>query len=59
MPPLRIRAFPDTLAATVLDVSRGFVTDDLRTFAGIGVPVAVPADAKPADQLAAFMGRHP
>jgi uncharacterized protein (TIGR03086 family) len=50
---------PDALAATVLAVSRGFVSDEIRTFAGFDPIVSVGADAGPTDQLVAFLGRRP
>lgn len=53
------RQLPDELATTVLEVSRGFVTDDLRKFAGFDPSIPVAADASPTDQLAAFLGQRP
>lgn len=50
---------PTDLATTVLAVSRGFVTDEIRALAGFAAPVAVPDDASPTDQLVAFLGRQP
>jgi len=50
---------PDALAATVLAVSRGFVSDDIRTFAGFDPIVLIDPDAGPTDQLVAFLGRRP
>jgi uncharacterized protein (TIGR03086 family) len=50
---------PDELAATVLSVGQGFITDDLRERAGFDAPVPVPRDAGPTDQLVAFLGRQP
>lgn len=50
---------PDELAATVLTVGRGLVSDQLRAFAGFGPPIAVAPDAGPTDQLVAFLGRQP
>jgi uncharacterized protein (TIGR03086 family) len=50
---------PDALAVTVLEVGKGFVTDDTRTFAGIDPAVPVAADASPTHRLVAFMGRRP
>ena len=49
----------DELAATVLAIAQGFVTDQTRTFAGIDPPIEVGADASPTAQLVAFMGRRP
>jgi uncharacterized protein (TIGR03086 family) len=50
---------PDELALAVLAVGQGLVTDQLRTFAGFDPPVAVAADARPTEQLVAFLGRQP
>ncbi|MDP9331815.1 MAG: TIGR03086 family metal-binding protein [Actinomycetota bacterium] len=50
---------PDELAATVLAVGRGFITDDLRKRVGFDAPVPVARDAGPTDQLVAFLGRQP
>jgi uncharacterized protein (TIGR03086 family) len=50
---------PDALAATVLAVSRGFVSDDIRKFAGFDPAVPIGSDASPTDQLVAFLGRRP
>jgi len=50
---------PDALAATVLAVSRGFVSDDIRKFAGFDPVVPVGPDAGPTEQLVAFLGRRP
>ena len=50
---------PDALAAKVLAVSRGFVSDDIRKFAGFDPAVPVGSDASPTDQLVAFLGRRP
>lgn len=50
---------PDDLAATVLAVGEGLVTDQVRSIAGFDPPVAVAADATPTDQLVAFLGRRP
>jgi uncharacterized protein (TIGR03086 family) len=52
-------SLPDALAATVLDVCRGFVTDDIRKFAGFDPAVPVARDASTTDQLVAFLGRKP
>ncbi len=50
---------PDELAVTILAVAQGFVTDALRGFVGFDAPVPVGSDARPTDQLVAFLGRHP
>jgi len=50
---------PDALAETVLAVSRGVVSDDIRKFAGFDDPESVGPDAGPTDQLVAFLGRRP
>jgi uncharacterized protein (TIGR03086 family) len=50
---------PDALAATVLAVCQGIVTDDIRTFAGFDPAVPVGAAAGPTEQLVAFLGRTP
>jgi uncharacterized protein (TIGR03086 family) len=50
---------PDELAGLVLGICQGFVTDDIRKFAGFDPPVAVPQDAGRTDQLVAFLGRQP
>ena len=50
---------PDGLATTVLGAAQGFVTDDIRSFAGIDPAVAVGADATPTERLVAFLGRRP
>lgn len=50
---------PDALATTVLAVSQGVVSNELRTFAGFEPAVPVPDNASPTDQLVAFLGRRP
>jgi uncharacterized protein (TIGR03086 family) len=50
---------PEELAATVLAVGQGFITDDLRKRVGIDPPVPVAPDAGPTEQLVAFLGRQP
>lgn len=50
---------PDQVAATVLAVAQGFVTDEIRGFAGFGSPVAAGEGASPTDLLVAFLGRRP
>ena len=49
---------PDDLAATVLDVAKGFVPQ-VREVVGIDPPVPVPDEATATAKLVAFMGRHP
>jgi uncharacterized protein (TIGR03086 family) len=50
---------PDELAATILAIAQGFVSDAIRGFAGFDPPVPVAGDAGPTDQLVAFLGRRP
>ncbi len=50
---------PDDLATFVLALARGFVSDQIRSFAGFDPEVPVPAEASPTAQLAAFLGRKP
>ena len=50
---------PDELATLVLNLTEGFLTDELRTFAGFDAAVAVGADATPTERLVAFLGRKP
>jgi uncharacterized protein (TIGR03086 family) len=50
---------PAELATLVLGLTQGFLTDDLRTFAGSDPAVAVGADATPTQRLVAFLGRKP
>ena len=50
---------PVAVAATVLGVGRGVVTDDVRSFAGFDPEISVGDDANATDQLAAFLGRQP
>lgn len=50
---------PDEVAATVLAVGQGFITDEIRSFAGFDSAVPVGSDASPTDQLVAFLGRRP
>lgn len=49
---------PPALAATVLGLCQGFVTDDLRASAGFD-PAIPTKSTNPTDQLAAFLGRNP
>ena len=50
---------PDDLATFVLEIARGIVSDDIRSFAGIYPAVAIADGASPTDQLVAFLGRRP
>jgi uncharacterized protein (TIGR03086 family) len=50
---------PDELAATVLAVCQGVITDEIRVYAGFGPAVDVAGDATPTEQLVAFLGRQP
>jgi uncharacterized protein (TIGR03086 family) len=50
---------PAEIAGTVLEVGRGVVTDEVRSFAGFDPAVPVDATASPTDQLAAYLGRQP
>lgn len=50
---------PDDLASLVLEICQGFVTDEIRTFAGFDPAVTVPADASATTKLVAFLGRTP
>jgi uncharacterized protein (TIGR03086 family) len=52
-------ALPKDLATMVLGICKGFITDEVRGFAGFAPPVDVAADADPTTQLAAFLGRQP
>jgi uncharacterized protein (TIGR03086 family) len=52
-------SLPEELAATVLSVGQGFITDDLRKRVGFDAPVPVARDAGPTEQLVAFLGRQP
>jgi uncharacterized protein (TIGR03086 family) len=49
---------PDALAGTVLAVCQGFITDDIRAFAGFDAAVPAAGDAGPTEQLVAFLGRR-
>ena len=51
-------SLPDDLAATVLAVGQGFVTDQIRSLVGIDPPITLADDASPTEQLVAFMGRQ-
>lgn len=50
---------PVELAETVLAVCQGFVTDEIRTFAGFAPAITVPDGSSPTDQLVAYLGRQP
>lgn len=52
-------ALPDDLAATVLALCEGFLTDELRAFAGFDAAIPVGGSATPTEQLVAFLGRQP
>jgi len=52
-------SLPEDLAATVLAVGQGFITDGLRARVGIDPAITVADDASPTDQLVAFLGRRP
>jgi len=51
-------AVPEDLAATVLTVAEGFVTDEIRP-GRFGPPIVLEGDASPSDRLVAFLGRQP
>jgi uncharacterized protein (TIGR03086 family) len=50
---------PDELAAFVLGIAQGFVSDEIRSFAGFDPAVEVAKGSHPTDQLVAFLGRKP
>lgn len=50
---------PEELAALVLGICHGFVTDEIRGFAGFDPAVPVSADASSTTKLVAFLGRKP
>ena len=50
---------PTELAAMILGICQGFVTDEIRQGAGFLPPVPVPDAASPTAQLVAFLGRRP
>lgn len=52
-------ALPADLATLVFGICQGFVTDDVRKFAGFAPAVTVGASANPTEQLVAFLGRKP
>lgn len=50
---------PVDVAAMILGICKGVITDEVRGFAGFAPVVAVGADASPTHQLVAFLGRQP
>jgi uncharacterized protein (TIGR03086 family) len=50
---------PEELAALVLGICQGFVTDEIRGFAGFSPAVAVSDAASSTTKLVAFLGRTP
>ena len=50
---------PEELAAFVLEITRNFVNDDIRSFAGFDPAVGVAEDSSATDKLVAFLGRQP
>ncbi len=52
-------ALPDELAVFILELSRGIVSDDIRSFAGFDPAIQVPDGAGATDRLVAFLGRQP
>ncbi len=50
---------PDSLAATTLELAQGFLTDEVRDFAGFDAAIELPADPSPTDRFVAFLGRQP
>jgi uncharacterized protein (TIGR03086 family) len=50
---------PEELAAVVLGICHGFVTDEIRGFAGFHPAVDVADDADSTTKLVAFLGRNP
>ena len=50
---------PEDLAQVILGVAQGFVTDQIRSFAGFDPALEVAADASAITQLVAFLGRQP
>lgn len=50
---------PEDLAALVFGVCQGFVTDEIRGFAGFSPAVPVPDGATSTTKLVAFLGRNP
>jgi uncharacterized protein (TIGR03086 family) len=50
---------PAELATLLLGICQGFITDEIRSFAGFAPAVPVAADASATHQLVAFLGRQP
>lgn len=50
---------PDDLAIMLLDITKGFLTDEIRQFAGFDPPVQLAPDASPTHKLVAYLGRQP
>jgi uncharacterized protein (TIGR03086 family) len=50
---------PDELAGFVLGIARGFITDEIRSFAGFDPAVEVGEGSDSTVQLVAFLGRQP
>jgi uncharacterized protein (TIGR03086 family) len=50
---------PTELAHLILGIAQGFVTAEIRSFAGFSPAIALAADATPTQQLVAFLGRQP
>jgi uncharacterized protein (TIGR03086 family) len=50
---------PVELAGLILGICQGFITDEVRGFAGFAPAVTLSADANPTHQLVAFLGRKP
>jgi uncharacterized protein (TIGR03086 family) len=50
---------PEDLAAVVLEVGHGVVSDEVRGLAGFDPAVAVADDASSTEKLVAFLGRQP
>ena len=50
---------PEELAATVYAICQGFVTDEIRKFAGFDAAISVSDSASATDRLVAFLGRKP
>ncbi len=52
-------ALPEELAALIFGICQGFVTDEIRSFAGFRPAVPVSADANSTLKLVSFLGRKP
>ncbi len=52
-------SLPDDVAATVLAVCKGFVTEEIRGFAGFSAEVQLGPTATNTERLVAFLGRQP